>query len=91
MNNKAQLGMVRVMMGIMLFIVIVITIPVIKDQIIQARSVTDLDCGNTSITTTEKATCIIVDWTLPYYVGIGIAVAIGGGAYGLMRLSKKKE
>lgn len=75
MNKKGQ----AVFIGIMLFIVVIITIiqfiSPIKDEITTARSAGNLDCTNTSITVMQKATCVVVDTTLFYFVGVGIAIA----------------
>ena len=86
MNKKGQMAMVKVMMFIMVFIAVVLFIDPLKEQISTSRSVSNLDCGNSSITTGNKATCIIVDWGLPYFIGIGLAAAAGYGLY-----KKKKE
>lgn len=79
MNNKAQsLGIFAgIMVGLMVFIVAVQFIGPIKEQIQDARDVSALDCTNSSITTAMKGTCIIVDWTLPYFIAIIIAVGAG--------------
>jgi len=89
MNKKAQ--NTGIFAGIMIFITVIIVIiqliTPIKDQINDARSPTKLDCTNSSITTMQKATCVVVDTTLFYFVGMAIA---GAGAFlgGKFLLSK---
>lgn len=86
-NKKGQQIFVGIMIMIMVFIVIVQFITPIKDQITTARSPGALDCGNSTISVATKATCIIIDWTLFYYVGIGIAV--GAGFLGGLAIKRK--
>ena len=78
MNNKGQAIFAGIMIFIMVFITVVILIEPIKDQITISRDVTHLDCDNASITTGQKATCVVTDFTLFYFVGMGIAA---GAAY----------
>lgn len=89
MNKKGQWIFVGIMVFIMAFIVIVQFTPILKDQIIDMRSPTKMDCTNSSITTGSKMTCIVVDSTLFYFVGICIAAAAGyiGGKKILYRFS----
>lgn len=89
MNNKGQAVFVGIMTAIMVFIVTVQLIQPIKTQIETARDVPNLDCGNSSITTATKATCIITDFTLFYYVAVAIAVGAGAiTAFGAKKLIK---
>lgn len=66
------------MVAVMVFIVVVAFIPALKPTITTARNAANLDCDNSSITTGNKLTCIVVDLWLPYFVGVGIA---GGLAF----------
>lgn len=75
MNKKGQAVFAGVMIFIMLFIVIVQFIPPIKNEIVRARSPSFLDCTNASISTSTKATCVVVDFQLFYFVGMGLAAA----------------
>ena len=77
MNKKGQHIFVGMMISVMVFIVAVQFLDPLKTQIETARDVPNLDCGNSSISTGTKATCIVVDWTLFYYTGISIAVGAG--------------
>lgn len=77
LNKKAQHIFAGIGIFVMVFIVMVQFITPIKDQIIIARDVSALDCTNSSISTGVKATCVVVDWTLPYFVWIVLAAGIG--------------
>lgn len=79
-NNKKGFGLgifAGAMTAIIVFIMAVQFITPIKDQIIDARAVDALDCTNSSISTGNKATCIVVDWTLPYFIALIIATGAG--------------
>lgn len=75
MNNRGQTFMVALMIGIFVFMMAMVFIDPIADVITEARSATQLDCSNSSITDGMKSTCLIVDLTLPYFIGIVIAIA----------------
>lgn len=76
MNNKGQLG-ISIIVAIMIFIVGMITINILKPEITTARASTALDCGNISISDGTKLTCLMVDFTIPYFF-IVILAAAGG-------------
>jgi len=78
MNNKGQVALIGLMVGIMIFMMAMIFIDPISDVITETRNNTQLDCSNSSITDGQKATCLIVDLILPYFIAVVIAVA---GAY----------
>ncbi|MAH44553.1 hypothetical protein CMI37_01915 [Candidatus Pacearchaeota archaeon] len=78
MNNKGQVALIGLMVGIMIFMMAMIFIDPISDVITETRNNTQLDCSNSSITDGKKATCLIVDLILPYFIAVVIAVA---GAY----------
>lgn len=93
-NKKSQTG-VFVFFGMMISIMIWIAFTQLlgpaKDSIEDARSVSQLDCGNGSISTGTKATCVIVDYSLFGWAGAVIALIIGAAGGGLLSLTKKKE
>lgn len=72
-NNKGQVLVVGLMIWVMVFITAIILIEPMKELITDARSPTSMDCGNTSITFGTKATCLIVDLWLPYFIGVVLA------------------
>lgn len=74
-NKKSQQIFIGVMTSVMLFIVLVVLIQPIKDEVTDAR--TTLNCTSPTITTGTKASCILCDWYLPYFIAAGIAVSVG--------------
>ena len=75
LNNKAQTAMIGLMIGIMIFMVAMIFIAPLSDVVTEARDASQLDCANTSISDGKKATCLIVDLILPYFIAVVIAIA----------------
>ena len=73
MNKKGQAIFVGIMIAIMVFITAIVLIEPLKESIILGRSADYLDCTNTSISTGTKATCILVDLWLFYFVGVCMA------------------
>jgi len=78
LNNKAQTAMIGLMIGIMIFMVAMIFIQPLGDVIDEVQNASQLDCLNVSISDNKKATCLIVELTMPYFIAVVIAVA---GAY----------
>lgn len=64
------------MIAIMVFIVAIVLINPLKEVITTGRDVDHLDCGNQSITVGTRATCILVDLWLFYFIGVTIAGGI---------------
>jgi len=77
-NKKGQFALVGLMVGIMIFMLAMVFIDPIGDVIDEARGTDQLDCSNSSISDGNKATCLIVDLILPYFIAIVLAV---GGAW----------
>ncbi len=63
----------------------------IKDATSDARSVSQLDCDNSSITTGNKATCVVIDFMMFGFAGAVIAIIFGGIGGGLISKRIKKE
>lgn len=76
-NKKGQQIFVGIMVFIMVFAAVVSLITPIKGQITTARSISNLDCSNDSISVGQKGGCILVDLALPYFIGIALASAAG--------------
>jgi uncharacterized membrane protein YgaE (UPF0421/DUF939 family) len=93
MNKKAAGTMIffGMMIGVMVWIAFTQLLGPVKDQLSDARSVSQLDCSNTSITTGTKATCVIVDWTLFGWAGAVIAAIIGAVSGGMINLYLKNK
>ena len=77
MNKKAQSIFGGIQIFIMVFLALIALIPTIKDVITIARDSNHLDCGNTAITIGTKGTCLLVDFTMFYFVGMTIAAGMG--------------
>ena len=69
MNKKGQVIILGIMIMIVCLILGVIFTQPIKDQIDIVRGADQLDCGNTSISTGTRLTCIVFDIYLPYFIG----------------------
>lgn len=78
---KGQVIILGIMLFLVSFIVAVITAPVLKDLITDARAadVVDpvtgdvttegMDCGATGLSTGASATCVAIDIALPMFIG----------------------
>lgn len=78
MNNRGQLAIVGLMIGIMAFLVGMITVGPLGDVMDEQRSASNLDCDNSSISDGSKMACLVLDLTIPYWIAIIFAMA---GAY----------
>lgn len=70
MNKKAQsrtlaLGIIT---GIFLFIVGMVFMNFIKDEVTRTRNSDNLNCSDSSISDGSKLTCLTVDWVVPYFI-----------------------
>lgn len=88
-NNKGQIMFVGIMICIMAIITTIMLIEPMKEFLNIAVDTDHLDCSNTSISTGEKAACVITDWILPYFVGVCFAVAISW--VGFKKIKEGKE
>ena len=77
-NNKGQVALLGLMIGIIVFFAAMAFLPAMTSVISTARGTSQLDCTNSSISDGQKSTCLIVDITLPVFIGTIIALA---GAY----------
>jgi len=75
LNNKAQTALIGLMIGVMIFMMAMIFIEPLADVIDEAKDDSQLDCSNSSISDNKKATCLIVELTMPYFIAVVIAVA----------------
>lgn len=83
MNKRAAVGLLfGVMIFIFTFIVAVVLIKPINDNIEIARGTGYLNCDFTNLTTGQNATCVVVDLVLPYFIA---AVIAGGTTFLFMR------
>jgi len=78
MNNKGQLALVGMMIGIFVILFAVISISPLADVVETQLGASQLDCENASITDGAKMTCLALDLIVPYFFLTVIALA---GAY----------
>jgi len=78
MNNQGQVVFLAFMIGVTILILALGLAGGLREQTDNARNSTNLDCGNSSISTFDKATCVVADANLFYFIVglIGIAIAI---------------
>ena len=74
-NRKGQLMLFGIMMALMTFLFALAIIPSLKEVIKEARDATHLDCSNTSISTGQAGSCLVVDLYLPALL---LAILVGG-------------
>jgi len=74
-NKKSQQIFLGIMTSFLVFITLIQLINPLKIFISDAR--TTMTCGAAGLSTGTAASCIIVDWYLPYFLCAGIAVSIG--------------
>tara|TARA_Y100000310_G_C20285165_1_gene624511 strand:+ start:225 stop:482 length:258 start_codon:yes stop_codon:yes gene_type:complete len=75
MNNKGQVIFFTLMIAIVFIIIALALSPGLKIHIDEMRGDTNLDCGNSSISTFDKGTCFITDLSMPYFIGALIFLA----------------
>ena len=80
-----------IMISVMLWIAFTQLLDPVTDATTTARSVSQLDCDNSSISQGTKGTCVIVDWTLFGWAGAIIAVIIGSAGGKLLDMSVEKK
>lgn len=77
MNKKGQGLIFGIMLMFFALIAVTIIIPPMVEVIDLARDTDHLDCDNTTISTGQRATCLVTDIYLPYFVAT--ALFLGGG------------
>lgn len=76
-NRRGQALFLTLMLSIFFFMVAFVFIAPLSQVIEETRNTSELDCSNSSITDGKKATCLLVDIYLPYFIGVVLAIAIG--------------
>ena len=82
MNKKGSVIIYGLMVALVLIVLALALAPSVSEQISTARNsssgdIIGLDCGNDSISTFDKATCLTTDISLPYFIG-GLIFIAGG-------------
>lgn len=74
MNKRASIFL-GVAIGLFIYIMGVMFIPFITDDITTTRD--DLDCTNTTISDGTKLSCLTVDLVLPYLIWFFVSLLLG--------------
>lgn len=78
MNKKGQLGWgFAIVMMISLFLIGMLNINFIKDEVTRARNSANLDCSNSDISDGTKVLCLVVDIVVPYFIILVFSFAGG--------------
>jgi len=82
MKSKGQMVFYAVMLSMVLVVLVLALAPAGKSFIDSAMNASTadmigLDCSNTSISTFTHATCIITDFSLAYFFGGLLLIALG--------------
>lgn len=91
MNKKGQMVFFGMMLSVMIWIAFTQLLDPVKDASGEARSVSQLDCDNSSISMGTKGTCVIVDWTLFGWAGAVITAIIGAAGGKILERSLEKK
>jgi len=78
MNNKGQMALVGIMIGIFVFLFAMLAVSPLADVVEEQLGSSNLDCSNASITDGAKMACLALDLTIPYFFVTVLALA---GAY----------
>jgi len=84
MNKQGSVMIYAIMVGILVILLALYLAPSVSQFTQTAMNSTDgdtygLDCDNSSISNYDKATCVVVDLNLFYF--IGALILIGGGFF----------
>lgn len=77
MNKGGQSLGISVIIAITFFIVGMISLNFIRDEIDTVRLPSGLDCDNSSVSDGTKLTCLTVDLILPYLILLILSIAGG--------------
>ena len=77
MNKKSQMLVLKLMVGIIIFIIVMIMIQPVKESVVEVtNSTVGLNCTSPTISTEYKAACIVTDFLLFYIIGAAISVGM---------------
>lgn len=78
MNKKAQMGLgFAIVVAIVIFMIGMINVNFIKDEVTRARGSTQMNCSDSTISDGSKLTCLLIDLVVPYFIIIIVATAGG--------------
>ncbi len=75
-NKKSQVVILRIMLAVIFFIVAMLLAAPSKEVFETTTNASNLDCTNSSISTSQNATCIVIDNGLFYLVSVLIALSL---------------
>lgn len=76
MNKKGQAIIVKMMLAVLLFIAVIFLYPATNEVISDSEGATGLNCTSPALSTPTKATCIVLDLGLFYFIASCIAVGL---------------
>lgn len=77
MNRKGQMLILKLMIAIIIFAIVLAMSKPVKDVVVDVtNSTTGLNCTSASVTTENKAACIVTDFLLFYLIGAAISVGM---------------
>lgn len=77
-SKKAQTLGLAIIIAITLFIVGMVVVNIMKDEVTRTRGATQLNCANpAAISDGTKITCLVVDFVIPYFFILVISIAGG--------------
>jgi len=76
MNKKGQTQTVgfAILWAILIFMIGILILPFIGDEVTRTTGTDQLDCNNSTISDGTKLTCLSVDIVIPYFLIILLAV-----------------
>lgn len=74
MNRKGQTVGFAILFAVIIFMIGVLIVPFIGDEVTRTTGTTQLDCNNSSISDGTKLTCLAVDVVIPYFLIIILSV-----------------
>jgi hypothetical protein len=76
MDNKGSVIIYGIMLGLTIIILALALAPSVQEFTEEARNSTSgMDCSNSSISNFDKATCVVTDLNLFYFIGGLIFIA----------------
>ncbi len=89
MNKKSQTLAISIMVALFLFMLGMMAVNFLKDEVTTARDSNNLDCEDSGISDGNKLTCLAVDFVIPYFMITIISVS-GGFITARFILGRKK-
>lgn len=75
-DKKAQMLILKIMIAVVILIISMIMISPVKESIDTNTNTSQLNCSSTSLSTSNQATCVVLDFLLFYILGAAISVGM---------------